>query len=230
MADNVAITAGSGTDIATDDCGAGGHAQIVKLAIATDGSATLIPADATNGLTVGGNVAHDGVDAGAPVKIGATAIAHGTNPTAVAAADRTNLYANRAGVLWTIGGHPNAKSATYITTAAQTDDGVLAAINSGTKYAITRITAMLDEAVTVGVAVRFGFGTSTIPALGASGDDGVADILVSHPGLVPGSGFTIGDGSGVLGVSGDGAELRITCEAPTSGALHVSVTYFTIES
>ncbi len=45
------MTAGSGTTILTDDTGASGHAQVVKLAIATDGSATLIPADA-NGLTV----------------------------------------------------------------------------------------------------------------------------------------------------------------------------------
>src|SRR5687767_7813376 len=52
MADGVDITAGSGTKVATDDCGAAGHAQIVKLAISTDGSATGIPADATNGLDV----------------------------------------------------------------------------------------------------------------------------------------------------------------------------------
>lgn len=52
MADGIAITAGSGTTILTDDTGAGGHAQIVKLAIATDASATLIPSDATNGLLV----------------------------------------------------------------------------------------------------------------------------------------------------------------------------------
>lgn len=52
MADGVAITAGSGTTILTDDTGAGGHAQVVKLAIATDGSATLIPADGTDGLLV----------------------------------------------------------------------------------------------------------------------------------------------------------------------------------
>jgi hypothetical protein len=51
MADGVAITAGSGTTILTDDTGAGGHAQVVKLAIATDGSGTLIPADA-GGLAV----------------------------------------------------------------------------------------------------------------------------------------------------------------------------------
>jgi hypothetical protein len=55
MADGVAITAGSGTTILTDDTGAGGHAQINKLAISTDGSGTLIPADATVGLLVNPN-------------------------------------------------------------------------------------------------------------------------------------------------------------------------------
>lgn len=52
MADGIAITAGSGTTILTDDTGAGGHAQVMKLAISTDGSGTLIPADATNGIDV----------------------------------------------------------------------------------------------------------------------------------------------------------------------------------
>ena len=52
MADGVDISAGSGTKIATDDAGASGHVQIIKLAISADGSATVIPADATNGLDV----------------------------------------------------------------------------------------------------------------------------------------------------------------------------------
>lgn len=52
MADGVPITAGSGTTVATDDAGAAGHVQLFKIAIATDGSATLIPADAANGLRV----------------------------------------------------------------------------------------------------------------------------------------------------------------------------------
>lgn len=52
MADGVAITAGAGTTILTDDTGAGGHAQVMKLAISTDGSGVLIPAEATNGLDV----------------------------------------------------------------------------------------------------------------------------------------------------------------------------------
>jgi hypothetical protein len=51
MADDIPITAGSGTNVATDDC-SGRHVQLFKLAISADGSATLIPADATNGLDV----------------------------------------------------------------------------------------------------------------------------------------------------------------------------------
>lgn len=51
MADNVPITPGSGADIATDQVtGTGEQIQLVKLAISTDGSRTLIPADGTNGL------------------------------------------------------------------------------------------------------------------------------------------------------------------------------------
>jgi hypothetical protein len=51
MADGVAITAGSGTTIATDDAGASGHVQIVKLALSADGSASAITAD-SKGLKV----------------------------------------------------------------------------------------------------------------------------------------------------------------------------------
>lgn len=53
MADNVPITAGSGTDVATDQVTTTGeHVQLFKLAISADGSRTLIPADSTNGLAV----------------------------------------------------------------------------------------------------------------------------------------------------------------------------------
>lgn len=56
MADTITIPAtGSGTAtpvVATDDAGAAGHVQVVKLAIATDGSATAIPGTAATGLYV----------------------------------------------------------------------------------------------------------------------------------------------------------------------------------
>lgn len=56
MADNVTTQTSdlasipTSTTIATDDAGAGGHVQIVKLAVSTDGSATALQADNTNGL------------------------------------------------------------------------------------------------------------------------------------------------------------------------------------
>jgi hypothetical protein len=53
MADNVAITAGSGTNIATDEVsGSLEHVQLFKLAVSADGSRVLVPADATNGIRV----------------------------------------------------------------------------------------------------------------------------------------------------------------------------------
>lgn len=241
MADNVTIPAtGTGTAtpvVATDDV-SGVHYQYVKLADGAADSSAKIGGDATNGLDVDvtrvpyATKDHDDANAAGnrPVMAGAEAIAHGTNPSAVAAADVTKLYANRAGIQFVIGGHPNVKSATYLCTAATTDDNVLPAISTGTKYVITRITITLDEAATVGVAVRLGFGTANVPSLPAANGDAVDDILVYHPGLVPGGGITIGDGSGILGVGGDGAELRITCEAATGGTLVVTVSYYTIDS
>lgn len=275
MADGVPITAGSGTTILTDDTGAGGHAQVMKLAISTDGSGTLIPADSANGLDVDvtrlpslpagsnaigsitntsfavtqatagnlnatvvvsgvvdteGNLAHDEVDSGNPQKIGAKAIAHGTNPTAVAASDRTDLYANRHGILFTIGGHPNVITrCVHITDAAgaQTDASIVGTIASGTKVAVTAIAVTVDSACTGSVHCKVGFGATTIPADSTTGANGV---LVDHPGIAPGSGLVVGNGGGILGIGADGEELRLTCADPAGGNIAITFSYYTIES
>lgn len=221
MADTVAITAGSGTGIATDDV-AGVHYQRIKL---TDGAADA----ATNHLSISsqsaaltaGDVAHDGADAGNPNKIGAKAIAHGTNPTAVAAADRTDLYANRAGVLFVVGGHPNVVTLEAEYTAAQTNTAIVT-VSGGTKIVVTQVMAVCDKANTVDVGVRIGFAAATTPT--------TTGVVLTHPGIAAGSGVSRGDGSGILGVGADGEDLRITSEAPTTGALRVLVSYYTIES
>ena len=160
---------------------------------------------------------------------GMQAVAHGA-PDSADAGDAVFAVANRNRVQWVIGGDPNVKSATYNRTDAGTDDNLMPAISAGTKYAITKITVTLDEACTVGVAVRIGFGTANVPALGSSAADAVDDILFYHPGLVPGACVTVGDGSAVLGVGADGAELRMTNEVPTGGTLGVTITYFPIAS
>jgi hypothetical protein len=266
MADTLTLPATSAV-VATDDCSAGGHAQIVKLAISADGSATVIPADAGNGLDVdvtrlpalvagtayvgkvrltdgtndtsvsstgalfvGGGVAHDDVDAGNPVKLGLRAVAHGSTPTAVAVADRTDWFANRAGVPFMIGGHPNLQSSEYYTTGAITDDNVLPAISTGSIYVITSISVMCSAANTVNTSVRIGFGATTVPSQGSTNADAVAKVVLSHPGVAPGSGVVKGSGAGIVGIGGDGEELRITCSAPTGGSLIVVVDWYAIAS
>lgn len=214
-------------------------AQVVKAAIMAQGAGTgnFIPVDATAGgnlkvsveepwgsnsaLACEGDVAHDAADAGNPVKQGAKAIAHGTNPTAVAAADRTDLYANRAGVPFVIGGHPNVQTIRANYTTAQTNTAIIT-VGGGLKIVVTKIAILADNANSVDVQARVGFAAATTPT--------GAGVVASHPGIAPGSGIIEGDGSGILGVGADGEDLRITSEVPTSGSIDVVVSYYTIES
>ena len=52
MTDGLGYTPGNGATVATDATPSGEHVQIVKLAVSADGSATVIPADATYGMVV----------------------------------------------------------------------------------------------------------------------------------------------------------------------------------
>lgn len=185
--------------------------------------------NSTGQIIARGNVAHDGVDSGNPVKVGAKAIAHGTNPTAVAAADRTDLYANRAGILWTIGGHPNA-----VTKEAQVEDAdgaqtnaALVTVSAGTKIVVTRLSMSCDGGNTGPINAVVGFGTASVPARAHTGSTGV---LHGFDGIPAGGGITIGDGSGILGVGADDEDLRFTMEDPAGGSCSISATYYTIES
>jgi len=187
-----------------------------------DGDVFVRQATASNlNAQVVGNIAHDGVDSGNPIKVGHKAIAHGTNPTAVAAADRTDWYANRAGVPFVIGGHPNIVTFEAAYTAAQTDAAIVT-IAGGLKIVVTEIEALCDNANTVDVGVRVGFGTTTTPT--------TTGVVLTHPGIAAGSGVIRGNGSGIVGVGADGEDLRITCEAPTTGSIRILVSYYTIES
>jgi hypothetical protein len=184
---------------------------------------------ASDGASVSGDVAHDGVDAGEPVKIGAKAIAYGSNPTAVAAADRTDLYANRHGVLMVLGGVPGVitKEWTFADADGAQTDAALVTVSAGTKIAVTNIAAICDNANTGDVAVRVGFAAASLSAAATSG---IAGIVMSHPGIASGSGYNRGDGSGVLGVGADGEDLRITCEDPAGGSIRIIASYFEIAS
>lgn len=168
-----------------------------------------------------GDAPHDDADTGNPVKIGYKAVAHGANPTAVAAGDRTNAYANRHGIPFMIGGHPNIITLRTNYTSAQTN-AALVTVSAGTKIVVTRCSVLADNANTVDVAVRIGFATATTPT--------GAGTVLSHPGISRGSGVVEGNGAGILGIGADDEDLRITSEVPTGGSIDVMVSYYTIES
>lgn len=176
---------------------------------------------ASDGASVSGDVAHDSADAGEPVKVGHKAIAHGTNPTAVTANDRTNWYANRHGIPFVLGGHPNAITLEAEYTAAQTNAAIIT-ISTGSKIIVTQALMDADNANSVDVGFRVGFATATTPT--------TTGVVLTHPGVPKGGGVSRGNGSGIIGIGADDEDLRITSEVPTSGAIRVNITYFTIDS
>lgn len=174
-----------------------------------------------------GSIAHDTADSGNPIKIGYKAIAFGSNPTGVTANDRTDAYANRAGIPFFLGGHPNIITKHLNVTdadGAQTDTALIT-VGSGTKVVVTMLQVMADGANSGDCGYRIGFGTANTPS-----NDANAGMLSSHPGLKAGSGVVVGSGAGMVGVGADNEDVRLTCEDPAGGALDVTVTYFTIES
>lgn len=179
---------------------------------------------------VAGDVAHDAADSGNPVKIGLKAIAHGTNPTAVAAADRTDWYANRAGVPFVMGGHPNVKTHSVLVTdanGAQTNAAIVT-VSAGTKIVVTRVSITADGDNSGKINCVVGFAASTLATPDTT--TGGTGLLAAFYGIPAGGGMTVGDGSGILGIGADDEDLRYTCEDPAGGNLTISVTYYTIES
>ena len=179
---------------------------------------------ASDGASVSGDVAHDGIDAGEPVKIGFKAVDLGATPTAVAAADRTNALSMRNGIQFTMAGHPNTLSQSLQVTdadGAQTDVAIIT-VAAGTAIVVTKVSVMADNANTVDVSVRIGFGTANTPAADA------AQVILFHPGIAAGSGVVEGNGSGIIGIGASNEDLRVTCEDPVTGSINIIVTYFTV--
>lgn len=190
-------------------------------------SSQLAPNRTTAGAMSDGfqliDVPSDGTAAQRPV-----AVAHGANPTAVAAGAKVARAANRAGIPFMIGGHPNV-----ITTTAKIADAdgaqtnaALVTVSSGAKIVVTAISAICDADNTGKVAVRIGFAAATLPSASASG---AAGMLLEGKYSANG-GNQKGNGSGILGVGADGEDLRFTCDDPVGGALYITASYYTIES
>lgn len=175
MADNLAITAGSGTTIGTDDV-SGVHIQKVKLIDGTVDSSTTIPGSA-NGLQVAGQVAADAAMGGNPVAVGGKAYApNSAAPTAMTAdADMVPLIADRVGVQYVHPHGPNVWDANANPSAAQTDQTLKAAPGAGLSLYITHIVISMDGACTV--TIEESTNVLKFKYYGAGIGDGVAIAL-----------------------------------------------------
>lgn len=174
-----------------------------------------------NGQMVG-NIAHDGIDSGNPVKVGQKAVALKATPTAVAAADRTDRISTRGGIPFVLGGAPNILSQSMQVTdadGAQTNAAIIT-VGAGTAIVVTKTSVMADNANTVDVSCRIGFGTTNTPAADA------AQVILFHPGIAAGSGVVEGTGAGIIGLGASNEDLRVTCEDPVSGSINIIVTYY----
>jgi hypothetical protein len=218
--------------LATDVALPAGANAIGKLAANSgvdigDVDVTSMPTGATAAM-VQGTVAHDAADAQNPVPIGGVAVSGSATPTAVSAGDRTRSIYNRHGIPYVLGGHPNLITREYqFAAAAQTDINLAAAaVGANERIYVTRFEAMSQNATSVQVGVRVGFGTASVPAASASG---VSGMIAQHPGIAPGSGFVCGTGAGVIAVGGAGEEPRITSDAATGGILRVLISYFLVD-
>ena len=176
MADNIQITAGSGTTIATDDIG-GFHYQKIVMA---NSSGTVVDPVA--------QVAHDAVDSGEPVKIGAKAVTSVQAQTLVAADDRTNIFADRSGVLIN---RPHAplndlkSEVRTITTATQTAfatasaSGGMAAPAAGTSIFVTDVTVCNSSATNTEVGIYAGAAGALLWKFPAPADGGATHHFAS---------------------------------------------------
>lgn len=141
MADNVAITAGSGTSIAADDISSVLY-QRVKLIHGADGvnagdvaTSNPLPTQAV------GTVADDGTTPGNPIMIGGKAVeTDGTDPTSVSAEDDVAiLRTDRNRRLLVNIGHPNAWKVNENHVTAQTNNQLKAAPGANLSFYITDI-------------------------------------------------------------------------------------------
>jgi hypothetical protein len=254
MADNVTLP-GTGAAIATDEVavngGSSAQVQYVKLVDGTANGTAGIPGD-SSGLVVKQATAaslncteasasaiktavellDDAVfadDAAFTVGtskvqvVGGVTVAHGSSPDAADAGDAVAPLYNRHRVQFTIGGHPNVVTVKHTDITTAVTDAAIVTVAAGSKIVVTRLTVTLDSASTVFPLVRIGFGTANTPT--------TTGVIASHGGVPAGGGFTIGDGSGIIGIGADDADLRVTTTGNATGnGLHITCSYFVIES
>jgi len=160
-----------------------GVANEAQSSLAADGDYIAQATDTKGNNLVAGNIAHDGVDAGAPVKVGAKAVS--AEPTAVAANDRANLISDLVGKLIVL---PYANPENFVSGAitsamtGTTSTSLIAAPASGLRNYITNIVVSNSHA-TVGtdVIIQDGSGGTTLYTIPAAAVYGGASVTFPVP-------------------------------------------------
>lgn len=137
-------------------------ANEAQSALAADGDYIARAADTKGNTLVVGNIAHDGADAGNPVKIGAKAV--NAEPAAVSATnDRANLISDLVGKLIVL---PYANPENFVSGVATATDttstSLIGAPASGLRNYITQITVWNSSAVATYIKIQDGSGGTTL--------------------------------------------------------------------
>lgn len=141
---------------------AAGTATVGKLAANSGVTIGAVEIAATQTLATvttltGGGVAHDGVDSGNPVKVGAMATSSLNGGTNVSAADRTDLKASLDGALLVREGSlEDIVTATPIAITDGSSTSLIAAQGAGIKIYVTDVTICNTSATAVTVDLRDG--------------------------------------------------------------------------
>lgn len=160
-----------------------GVANEAQSSLAADGDYIAMATDTKGNRIVVGNIAHDGVDAGAPIKIGAKAVS--SEPAVVAAADRANLISDLVGKLIVL---PYANPENFVSgvissaMTGTTSTSLIAAPASGLRNYITHIICSNGHA-TVGtdILIQDGSGGTTLYVIPAAAVYGGSSITLPTP-------------------------------------------------
>jgi len=130
------VTANAGTNLNTSTLALESGGNLATIGTQTTNSATSLAIiddwdnTASDGASVTGDVAHDGADAGEPVKIGGQA--RTTNPTAVADADRVNAIYDKLGKQIVVGSIRDMKGVQHTTITSSTSETTIATAAAST--------------------------------------------------------------------------------------------------